>query len=186
MALQIATGTITGTGAAINVGIGFVPQYVKVYNPNDSHSKWATMEWFAGMPDGHGLKGLKVVDSGSTGDASQAKITSKGISAYAGSGMPVALSGTVAVSAGSAVVTGTSTRFTTELKVNDLINIGGELRRVVDIASATSLTVDQKYAAAQSGVTALNQAGVTKGFTIGADADLNASGEVMHYFAIGQ
>lgn len=185
MTPKIATGSITGTGAALNVAIGFQPKYVKVYNNNDAGSKWATMEFFEGMTNGHGLKGLKVVDSGATGDASQAKVTSNGISLFGGSTGPADLSGTCAVSVGSGVVTGTSTKFTTELVVGDLINIGGVIRRVVNIASATSLTVDVAYAAAQSGVTGLNMNGKPAGFTIGADADINAAGEAVHYVALG-
>jgi len=81
---DIAVGTVTGTGSAINVSLGWIPDYVKVYNENDAGSLWPTIEWWRGMSDGHALKGLKVIDSGSSGNASQAKITSGGISQYSG------------------------------------------------------------------------------------------------------
>lgn len=68
-------GTVEGTGSAINVILGFVPDYVKVYNYDDAGSAAPTMEWFSGMTDGHGLK--------NTTDT-QAKVTSGGISAYDG------------------------------------------------------------------------------------------------------
>jgi hypothetical protein len=107
----IATGKVTGTGAAINISCGFVPRYVKVYNNNDAGSLWATMEWFTGMAAASGLKGIAVAGPDAGATKSQAKVTTNGISEYAG---------------------------------------------------------DATHAA---------------GFTIGADADLNASAEDMHYIA---
>lgn len=67
-------GSVEGTAAAINVELGFTPVYVKCYN-YDAASSAASVEWFAGMAAGHGLK--------NTTDT-QAKITANGISAYAG------------------------------------------------------------------------------------------------------
>lgn len=70
----IKTGTVEGTGSAINIQCGFVPSYVKVYNYDDGATM---MEWFQGMTDGHGLKS-------SAGATYHAKVTSNGISEYAG------------------------------------------------------------------------------------------------------
>jgi hypothetical protein len=81
---QFATGTVEGTGAAINVQLGFVPSYVKVFNIDDDGTLWPTIEWVTGMAAASGWKTLKVADSGSTGNLSSAKITSAGISTYAG------------------------------------------------------------------------------------------------------
>lgn len=81
----VKTGKITGTGAAINVSLGFVPDYVEVYNNNDAGSLWPTIKWWRGMANGSGLKTLRVVDNGSTGNASQNKVTTNGISAFNGS-----------------------------------------------------------------------------------------------------
>lgn len=113
MTQRMFSGTVEGTGSAINVSVGGEVAYVKVYNYDDAGSKAPTIEWWEGMTDGHGLKNLGVVDSGSTGDNSQAKITSNGISAYAGADLTA-----------------------------------------------------------------------SKGFTIGADADLNASGETLYYVGL--
>lgn len=93
-------GTVEGTGSAINVQLGFAPSYVKCYNYDDGVTQ---MEWFSGMTDGHGLKSAA---------AAHSKVTSNGISAYAGTS-------------------------------------GGD----------------------------------SAGFTIGADADLNASAETIYYIA---
>jgi hypothetical protein len=59
--------------------------------------------------------------------------------------------GTAAVTANSATVTGTGTSFTTELKVGSEILINGERRTVQTIASTTSLTVDAPYVNTASG-----------------------------------
>ena len=54
---QLRTGTVTGTGAAINVPLGFAPAHIKVFNPNDAGAVDATMEWVKGMADASGFKG---------------------------------------------------------------------------------------------------------------------------------
>ena len=69
---HFATGQITGTGAALNVLLGFVPTYVKIINQTDVGS----LEWIGGMPAASGLK--------TTDAPSEAFITSDGISEYAG------------------------------------------------------------------------------------------------------
>jgi hypothetical protein len=46
---QTKVGTYTGTGAAINVQIGFVPDYLRIVNITDGDY---TMEWFNGMAAG--------------------------------------------------------------------------------------------------------------------------------------
>lgn len=66
------TGTVTGTGAAINVPLGFVPDYVRVVNVTDADQ---IDEWFSGMTDGTSIQ---------TNTAVAAR-ASNGISAYAGS-----------------------------------------------------------------------------------------------------
>lgn len=83
---NFATGQVIGTGAAINVQLGWLPDYVKVFNPNDAGSLWPTMEWGNGMGAGKGFKTLKAVDSGATGNASSAFVATNGISQYAGDG----------------------------------------------------------------------------------------------------
>lgn len=61
--------------------------------------------------------------------------------------------GTITATSGGAAVTGSGTIFTTELKVGDLIKTnGGAVRRVISIASATSLTVDSNWTGTETGV----------------------------------
>lgn len=81
---EVVTGTVEGTGAAINVSLGFIPSYVKVFNYDDAGSIFPTVEWWDGMTDGHGLKTKSIADSGATGNLSSGKITTGGISEYAG------------------------------------------------------------------------------------------------------
>jgi len=59
--------------------------------------------------------------------------------------------GTVAVTAGSATVTGTGTAFTTEFATNDRIQINSINYRVLSVTSNTVLTLDYNVAASVSG-----------------------------------
>lgn len=78
------TGSVEGTGAAINVSLGFVPDHVKIFNIDDAGSLWPTLEWTSDMPDAAGFKTLSIADDGTTSNKSSEKLTSKGISEYAG------------------------------------------------------------------------------------------------------
>ena len=66
-----AVGSYTGTGAAINVAIGFTPAYVKVWNDTDRDEYW---EWCTGMAAGTAIATSTAV----------ATLASNGITAYAG------------------------------------------------------------------------------------------------------
>lgn len=81
MASETKIGSYTGTGAALNVSLGFIPDHVHIVNETDGDIAW---EWFSGMTDGHALQSVNVVDSGTTGAAGMSKITANGVSAYAG------------------------------------------------------------------------------------------------------
>ena len=69
---HFATGSITGTGAAINVSLGFAPTLVRIRN----RTSRIRLEWDDDMTAGHGNK---IVAAG-TGTL----ITANGISPYAG------------------------------------------------------------------------------------------------------
>ncbi|MBP2230822.1 hypothetical protein J2847_004131 [Azospirillum agricola] len=85
MASNIRTGTVNGTGAAINVSLGWQPDYVKVMNIADAGALDAIIEWTVDMPAAAGMKYLRIVDNATTTNKSHAYVTSGGISAYAGS-----------------------------------------------------------------------------------------------------
>jgi len=59
--------------------------------------------------------------------------------------------GTASVTAGSNVVTGTSTAFVNQLEANDDIFINGERKTITLITSNTSLTVDSAFASTATG-----------------------------------
>lgn len=76
MATEIKVGSYTGTGAAINVELGFTPDYVKVINVTDGDEYW---EWFSSMTNAHAIYTRTVTDNGVTGNASITRITANGI-----------------------------------------------------------------------------------------------------------
>ena len=65
------------------------------------------------------------------------------------------LTGTVAVTSGAATVTGTSTTFTTDFQVGDVIFIGdtSEARRITVITNNTSITVESNWGATDASST---------------------------------
>jgi len=65
----------------------------------------------------------------------------------------IAKTGTVAVSSGSATITGTSTAFSTEFAVGDDIRVNNEEYNVTVITNNTSMTVDENFAATASSQT---------------------------------
>lgn len=82
MTEQVKIGTYEGTGAAINIELGWVPDHVRVINGEDGDAAW---EWFNGFGAGDALQAINVVDSGTSGAAGLSLITSNGIDAYQGS-----------------------------------------------------------------------------------------------------
>lgn len=181
----LVTGKVTGTGAAINIPLGFKPKRVLIHNANSADG----LDWTDTMADD---KGIKTVAAGT-----RSYIASGGITPYAGVAGPAALTGTVTVAVGSSGVTGSSTKFLTEVQVGDIIAIqavgvaaigGGTSKetaygKVVSITSDTALVCEKAFDYAGSGKSAINTAGIPAGFTIGTDTDVNASSEVMHWIA---
>jgi len=74
------TGTVEGTGAAINVKCGFKPRYVKLFNVDDAGSKMPILEWHDQLGAGYGIKWLI-----GTTYTTPSIITSLGITLYCGS-----------------------------------------------------------------------------------------------------
>ena len=73
---RVKVGTYTGTAAAINIAIGWTPDYVLVWNATDGDAKW---EWF------NGLGAADALATANHDTAQQSLITSNGIDAYTGS-----------------------------------------------------------------------------------------------------
>lgn len=81
---QCITGTCDGTGAAINVCLGFIPSKVEIWNVEDAGSKLPKVEWcrlfkrVAALDEG-------VLETGlSDTDYDRTVLTTAGISEYAG------------------------------------------------------------------------------------------------------
>jgi hypothetical protein len=81
---EVETGTLNGTGAAINISLGFKPSAVKVFNIADAGGLDPILEWVKGMGDGKGMKYLNIADDGSTSNVSHEFLATLGISEYAG------------------------------------------------------------------------------------------------------
>jgi hypothetical protein len=79
MHAQFKAGTYTGNTAAQNISLGWVPDYVVIWNATDGDEKW---EWFSGMASPSALK------SANHDTAQHSLITSNSISSYAGSSTP--------------------------------------------------------------------------------------------------
>lgn len=67
---QFKFDTLPGTGAAINVNLGFVPERVRVVNIGSATIE--ELEWFKGMASANAIKTV-------TGTVARTKITSNGI-----------------------------------------------------------------------------------------------------------
>jgi hypothetical protein len=136
-------------------------------------------------------KGLKTLQAGT-----RSFLASGGISQLVGSPGPIALTGTLSVTAGSAAITGAGTRFTSEVKVGDILavpgvgttGIGGSATtdqmyiKVIAIASDTALNAQVVSDYTASGKSAFNTSGIADGFTIGIDS-INTATNVLHYVA---
>lgn len=53
---DVKVGSVEGTGAAINVELGFFPKAVEIINIDDVNALFPAMEWFSGMGSGAGVK----------------------------------------------------------------------------------------------------------------------------------
>lgn len=76
------TGTVTGTGAALNISVGFIPDNVRIFNGTDGSS----IEWFSSMANG---AGFKTVAAGTRSVISTGGITPFAGSATAGQGFSI-------------------------------------------------------------------------------------------------
>lgn len=68
---QFKTGTQDGTGASIDINLGWIPDHVRVFNWEATD--YGSLTWFKGMTAGHAIKEL----TGTDRDLS--KITTLGI-----------------------------------------------------------------------------------------------------------
>ncbi len=184
---NIRTGTVEGTGAAINVPVGFEPRVVRINNiDGDCFGYWHENMAVTALLSAGYLH--KTVDSGS-GTTDVSLVTSNGISIYSGAKPGAALTGTAYVmTKGSLAVSATNSLFASELSEGDVITItdGTNTQQITvgEISSNTALIAKEEAANTMSAGTALRNTGREAGFTIGTDSDLNVSGQTLVYEAI--
>lgn len=84
LTLKKRTGTFTaaGTPAAVNINIGFVPDFFQMIGEVTAAGDIAKVTWLKSMGDTKALQEKISIDSGSTGNKSEEFISSGGISAY--------------------------------------------------------------------------------------------------------
>jgi len=171
---QVKVGSFTGTGAAYNLELGFIPSAFIAFNLTDGDIFQA---WFNGMTDGYAFQGTNH-------DTTQhSTATSNGISDYAGEGPNAVLTGTLALTAASGTITGTNTLFLTELKVGDKIKTAaGYEYTVTAIASNTSCTVSPVAVASESGILGVRVTPRSPGVIVG--TTLSEAAKVIRYIAI--
>ena len=165
---NIASGTFTGTTAAMNVEVGFTPSRVEIVNANSG----ATGVWFASMPDAYAL----------IADTDNALTTSACITPWDGDTPYTTITGTYSITTATAAVTGSGTKFLTQLRVGDEILSNGIVYSVAAIASDTALTLDRNVGTTVSGGAVVRVTGRGPGFTLGTNATLN-SAHVLYWAA---
>lgn len=154
------TGTVTVvTAGAVNIPLGWTPRYIRAINVNNL----VFYEYFDGMTAGTSIDTANA-------DATQISVNAElAITQYAGRVAGTAITGTGAITADSAAITGTSTNFTGELVVGDKITVNGETRSVLVITSATALTVDAPFDTTNATAAIYDVQGKGLGVTLGAD-----------------
>lgn len=82
---QFASGTVNGSGAAINISTGWKPDHVELLNKTDTAANKVTMRWFRGMAAASGVKNMVTSNVATTSaQKSQDIVTVNGVSMYAG------------------------------------------------------------------------------------------------------
>jgi hypothetical protein len=176
-------GSFVGTGAILNVDLGFVPAYVELFNPNDAGSLMPSLTRFSGMAAASGFKTKSITDNATTTNKSSEYITANGLSDFLGELPGKALVGTIAVTAGLKALVGTSTLFLTDLRVGDVVTLGGNQYTIAGVTTATAATIVEVAVKTETVGLMTRVTGRAAGFTLGAETDLNVSGEAVFYAA---
>jgi hypothetical protein len=166
--VDIVMGTCDGTGAAINVCLGFIPDKVELYNMEDAGNKEPRIVWIKEMAVitqmDEGIKDVGIADD----DFDRTVMAANGISAYAG-GDKLVYDGT------------TDNRW--ELKADDTnaeeVYVDGHYKRTAAGDVAYKCYGERVCPNQNDG----DEVDTAAGFTIGADSDLNADGEQICWVA---
>jgi hypothetical protein len=156
---KMGTVTVSNPAVAVNLVLGWQPRYVRAINVNNL----ASYEYFDSMDDGTSL------DNGNDADTQWSVNAADSITLYAGRNAGAAVTGTVAVTAASPTITGTSTNFVGELAVGDKVTINGETVAILSITSSTVATADKPFVATATGASLYDMLGKGEGVTLGTD-----------------
>jgi hypothetical protein len=147
-------------------------EYTTNYDDGSLQTEFSVGEWIAKY-------------AGDLGNSLKVSVCS-GASAYQSN-----LTGTVTATANSAVVTGTSTLFTAEVTVGDLVVINNEVLRVTAVTSNTSLTTASRIVSAATAASATrrweyyNEVDTTPSTSVSV-ADVGGSNDEMHIAIIDE
>jgi len=164
-------GTCDGTGAAINVCLGFIPNFVKVWNMEDAGNLEPAIEWHRQMAlitqMDEGIKLLGITEA----SMDRTVMASAGISAYAG---------------GDEIVYDDDGG---NGWVDNLTDLTAKAEVYVDGHYQRTATTDAAYKCIGDSLVGDNPRHGAKvktppGFVIGADGDINADGEQLCWMAI--
>ncbi|HUV77075.1 MAG TPA: hypothetical protein VMW06_03350 [Desulfobacterales bacterium] len=162
----VVHGTCDGTGAAINVCLGFIPRHVKVINAEDAGTLTPEVEWTKGM------KVISAIDEGimleGADDADRQLLDTGGISEYPGGDEIVFDS-----------ASGGWVDNLTDLTAKDEVYVNGHYERAVSTDPAYQCYGDSVDANPRHGM----KVKTPPGFTIGTNADLNVNGEQLLWIA---
>lgn len=175
---SIVMGTCDGTGAAINVCLGFIPSRVEVWNVEDAGTLYPKIDWVRLFKYTSALdEGIK--ETGTT-DSDRAVVAANGISEYAGGDEMVydLANSRWNNAAGSSVE---------EVYVDGSyaqLHASNPAYRCIGDSIAGKPAYDDANAVL-GGVGPYDGAKVKsiEGFTIGTDADMNANGEQLVWVA---
>lgn len=180
---NIKTGTLYGTGAAINVDCGFVPDYVRIINSTDGD---LITEWFHGIPLGF--------DSGSTAPSRGEYVKGNTSGAMARVKQVVLDSGTFAGGDAAGVIVLDDETITGTFQNDEVLSIPAEngYNSVTDAMTANGTVGPTNVATAAAAATATGNAAISAyggvagataaGFTVG--LTISEDGKVLKYLAM--
>jgi len=165
--VDIVMGTFQGTGAAINVCLGFIPDKVELWNMEDAGNREPKIEWvkemavIAQMDEGIKIHGISDTDFDRT------VMPANGISAYAG-GDEIIYDGVTSIrwedAAGDSM---------------EEVYVDGHYKRT-DVGDAAYRCYGDRVDPNKTHGVKVKTA---PGFTLGADSDLNADDEQICFIA---
>lgn len=167
-------GSLTAAGVAYTLELGFVPDFLQIFNLTDGD---IFHTWFNGMAAAYACQNVNHAD------AQNSVITSNGITAFEGEAPGKVLTGTFSITDGLKALTGSNTLMLTELKVGDVILVGDQELTIGAIASATAATTVEAASGTESAAAnCVRRTGRAAGVTLG--TTVAEASKVLRYVAM--